>query len=135
MKALSLREPSVALIAAGKKKIETRSWKTSYRGPLYIHASAGKIRKNDPRARELLELIPNEPLRYGMVVCRCTLADCRYMGDAFLREMEKDPLEKFCGDYREGRYAWFLEDIQVLSEPFPAKGMLGLWALELPDKM
>jgi len=135
MKALSIREPFVALIAAGKKRIETRSRKTNYRGPLYLHASAGKIRKNDPRARELLELIPNEPLRYGMVVCKCTFADCRYMEEDFLREMEKDPLEKFCGDYRKGRYAWFLEDIEVLPEPFPTKGMLGLWTLELPNKI
>lgn len=130
MKALSLREPFAALIAAGKKKIETRSWNTHYRGELYIHASAAKIKRNDLRAQELLELIPNEPLRYGMVVCKCTLTDCRYMDAAFLREMERKPLEKLCGDYREGRYAWILEDIEVLPVSFPAKGMLGLWTLE-----
>lgn len=56
------------------------------------------------------------------------------MDGAFLREMEGNPLEKLCGEYREGRYAWFLEDIEVLPEPFPAKGMLGLWNLETPNK-
>ena len=43
MKVLSIKEPFATLIKEGKKKIETRSWKTSYRGELYIHASSTKI--------------------------------------------------------------------------------------------
>ena len=31
MKALTLKEPWLALIAAGKKKIETRSWEDVYK--------------------------------------------------------------------------------------------------------
>ena len=34
MKVLSLLEPWASLIKENKKKIETRSWKTSYRGEL-----------------------------------------------------------------------------------------------------
>ena len=45
MKVLSLTEPYAALIKERKKKIETRSWKTSYRGELYIHASKTHIPK------------------------------------------------------------------------------------------
>ncbi len=45
MKILSLTEPYATLIKDGKKKIETRSRKTSYRGELYIHASLTKITK------------------------------------------------------------------------------------------
>ncbi|QFS49656.1 hypothetical protein GXM_07150 [Nostoc sphaeroides CCNUC1] len=30
-----------------------------------------------------------------------------------------------------GRYAWKLENIQILTEPIPAKGYLGLWNIEL----
>ena len=40
MKALSLRQPWASLIADGRKTIETRTWRTHYRGPLAIHASA-----------------------------------------------------------------------------------------------
>lgn len=40
MKALTLHQPWASLIAVGAKKIETRSWSTSYRGPLAIHAAA-----------------------------------------------------------------------------------------------
>lgn len=41
MKALTLLQPWATLVAIGAKKIETRSWSTSYRGPLAIHASKG----------------------------------------------------------------------------------------------
>ena len=39
MKALSLHQPWASLIAIGAKRIETRHWTTSYRGPLAIHAA------------------------------------------------------------------------------------------------
>lgn len=39
MKALSLHQPWASLVALGVKTIETRSWSTSYRGPLAIHAA------------------------------------------------------------------------------------------------
>jgi len=39
MKALSLWQPWASAIALGSKRIETRGWATSYRGPLAIHAA------------------------------------------------------------------------------------------------
>lgn len=39
MKALTLWQPWASLVALGVKTIETRSWSTSYRGPLAIHAA------------------------------------------------------------------------------------------------
>lgn len=41
MKALSLTEPWATLVVTGEKKIETRSWKTPYRGLLAIQAAKG----------------------------------------------------------------------------------------------
>ena len=41
MKGLTLTQPYATLVAIGAKKIETRSWSPSYRGPLAIHAGAG----------------------------------------------------------------------------------------------
>jgi hypothetical protein len=38
MKALTLHQPWASAIAEGIKAVETRSWATSYRGPLAIHA-------------------------------------------------------------------------------------------------
>ena len=39
IKALSLWQPWASAIAVGAKRIETRHWKTDYRGPLLIHAA------------------------------------------------------------------------------------------------
>ena len=39
MKSLSLWQPWASLVALGIKTVETRSWATSYRGPLAIHAA------------------------------------------------------------------------------------------------
>lgn len=39
MKALTIKQPWASLIAHGIKDIENRTWKTNYRGRIYIHAS------------------------------------------------------------------------------------------------
>ena len=41
MRILTLTQPYASLIAIGAKKIETRSWATSYRGLIAIHAAIG----------------------------------------------------------------------------------------------
>lgn len=46
-KMLTLHQPWASLVAVGRKRIETRSWSTSYRGPLAIHAA-----KRPPRDGE-----------------------------------------------------------------------------------
>jgi len=45
MKAITLYQPWASLIAIGVKKFETRSWPTSYHGPIAIHA--GKKKPSD----------------------------------------------------------------------------------------
>src|SRR6266699_6473957 len=37
--ALTMTDPWGSLVAAGAKRIETRSWSTAYRGPLAIHVA------------------------------------------------------------------------------------------------
>lgn len=32
-----------------------------------------------------------------------------------------------CGGYEIGRYGWVLENIEILSEPIPVNGQLGIW--------
>jgi ASCH domain len=44
VKALAIRQPYAALVVAGIKDVENRSWRTRYRGPLLIHASLGRSR-------------------------------------------------------------------------------------------
>lgn len=70
MKVISIIEPWATLIKEGKKYIETRSWKTNYRGEIYIHASAKKISKSSPEIQNLLKLIPDVNMNYGCIVCK-----------------------------------------------------------------
>lgn len=131
MKVLSLTEPCATLIKEQKKHIETRSWKTSYRGELYIHASMTKIPKNWRENREFMALVKDISLNYGTIICKCQLIDCIYMTKDYVNKMKKEnPIEYICGDYKEGRYAWVLENIEPLTEPIPAKGHLSIWTYE-----
>ena len=128
MKVLSIKEPFASLIKTGKKKIETRSWKTNYRGEIYIHASLTK-QKIDERIKMLNEMIEPKP---GYVLCKANLVDCIYMDEKFIENI-KDTEEYIYGHYEIGRYAWVLKDIIVI-ESFPAKGKLGIWNLEKDGK-
>ena len=42
--------------------------------------------------------------------------------------------EYICGEYKEGRYAWILEDIKALEEPILSKGHLGIWNYLIEQK-
>ena len=128
MKVLSLTEPYATLIKEGKKAVETRSWKTNYRGELYIHASMTKIPKEWYENKDVMSLITDVPLNYGKIVCKCKLVDCVYMTEEYIENIKKcNPKEYICGIYEVGRYAWILENIEVLNTPIEAKGHLGIW--------
>ena len=127
MKVLSITEPYATLIKEKKKFIETRNWKTNYRGELYIHASLTKITKETQTNKELMALINNTTLDFGHIICKCTLKECIYMTKAYVENIKENHHQEYiCGGYKEGRYAWVLENIAPIS-PIKAKGSLGLW--------
>lgn len=130
MKVLSLTEPYATLIKEGKKKIETRSWKTNYRGELYIHSSSTKIPKEYKNNIDLMSLVDIDKLNYGNIICSCELVDCIEMTDEFVEKIKKNKNEYISGIYAKGRYAWILKDIKVLDKPIKAKGHLGIWNLD-----
>ena len=125
MKVISIKEPYATLIKEKKKRIETRSWKTNYRGEIYIHASISANLNN--LKPELKELFDEEQLNYGNVICKCNLIDCIYMTKEYIEEIkEKNNQEYLCGLYEEGRYAWILDDIKEIKS-ISAKGQLNIW--------
>ena len=123
MKVISIREPYASLIKDGIKTIETRSWKTKYRGPIYIHSCISKHRINE----DVSKLIKSE-LKYGYILCKANLIDCIYMDEDFIeKEKNRNYANFICGRYEVGRYAWILDNIEILEEPIKIKGQLGLW--------
>lgn len=128
MKVLSIKEPFATLIKNNKKSIETRSWKTNYRGELYIHASISKIKKEVKDRKELMKLTCDDEMGYGNILCKCELVDCIYMTEDFINDIKKNNYQEYvCGYYEVGRYAWMLKNIQPLEREISAKGKLGIW--------
>ena len=89
MKALTLTQPWAALVAIGAKHIETRSWATSYRGPLAIHAAKGigsvggamglmSLCRTEPFRAALLAggILGTPLLPRGAIIATCELIDC-----------------------------------------------------------
>lgn len=168
MKCISLWQPHASLIAIGEviedaKIFETRSWATSYRGPIAIHASKTQaeaksvwnniqIHRAKPgvfpmgftrAADEVFSLFAARSglsewdfgqLPYGAIVCTAELVGI-YNTSALLPKLKGRV--QFFGDFSEGRYAWHLENVKMLKTPMVIKGQQGLWTLsdEVADRL
>ncbi len=126
MKVLSIKEPYATLIFNGNKHIETRSWKTNYRGELFIHASGTKLATEYLINSYVLEIIKDMDMNFGNIICRGNLVDCIYMDENFLDSIKQDDNEYNLGLYEIGRYAWVFENIEPI-KPIPVKGKLNIW--------
>jgi hypothetical protein len=129
MKALSLTQPCASAIILGHKRIETRSWKTNYRGRIAIHASKGfpKYARAFDATERALGRIPNI-LPFGAIIGFATIEDIKPAGEI---EIEISAIERLYGDYSPGRWAWILSEIEPLPDDkvLPCKGSLGLWGV------
>lgn len=105
MKALSIKEPYASMIYSGMKTIETRTWRTNYRGKLLLCASKKPHTNLSGNAFAIAEII-----------------DCRPMtiGDE----------EKACCEIYPGAYSWMLDNVQKI-KPFPVKGQLSLFEVDI----
>lgn len=133
MKALSLWQPWATAIAAGVKRIETRHWSTSYRGPLAIHAA----KHWDSEQREFASIehtLGRLPKRipFGAIVAVCDLVDVRST-DELIHTEAVGTIELNYGNYSPGRFGWLLENVRALTEPVPFKGAQGLFTV--PDAL
>jgi hypothetical protein len=136
MKALSLYQPWASLVMLGAKRVETRSWRTTHRGPLAIHASSrfrqeGRSScRREPFQRRLEEAGLDEArLPLGVLLGTVRLLDCVPVEDIDLEALGGD--ETSFGDFTPGRYAWLLADPRPLPVPVPASGRLGVFDLDL----
>ncbi len=133
MKVISIKEPFATLIKDKFKKIETRSFKTNYRGEIYIHVSGKTFAKEFLNNKYVIELSKNITPSYGYIICKGNLIDCIYMDEEFLAKIKKDKQEYNLGLYEKGRYAWILSDIKPI-KPIKAKGKLNIWNYEGENK-
>lgn len=120
IRALTVRRPWADLIAHHGKRVENRSWSTSYRGRLLIHAGQGW----DPQASLFAAHIgcwPNDGYGVKAVHPEGIVAVAELVGVC-------PGLPCECGPWAmpESRH-WLLGDVRALADPVPATGALGLW--------
>ena len=72
MKILTIRQPWASLIVAGIKDVENRSWLTSYRGRLGIHAGS----RVEQDALDAYGHLLDGDLPRGALIGSVTLVDC-----------------------------------------------------------
>ena len=121
MKVLTVKQPFASLIANHYKTYEFRSWKTNYRGELYIHAGNGIDKKRT-------ELVKEYNLDYptGYIIAKAKLTDCILVSVEMNKYLRKQNSKVYTHDYT-GYYAWKLENIEMLEVPIKASGQLNIW--------
>ena len=115
MKAISIHAPWTELIMRGHKDVENRSWPTSYRGPLLIHAT----KKIDIPAWGIYHR------QYDIQRCQTGVI----LGVVELIACSK----KKIGNTRwhtEGFYGYYLENPRCFHDPIPYKGQQRLYNID-----
>lgn len=155
MKAITLWQPWASLLACGAKKYETRSWTTSYRGAIAIHAAKKPFDTRPFFDRELHifaeslnlpDIYSFDRIPYGCTIATAELVGCYRIYDTVDNDVHivKCPdtsydfnkvefirgKEIVFGDWSEGRFAWEFSNMKILDSPIPAKGKQGFWNWE-----
>ena len=108
---ISIRQPWATLIVRGVKSIENRSWATSYRGPVLVHASL------DPSVHSLADIAR----QFGIVLLQVELPLGGIVGITNII----DCVDAHPSPWFEGEFGFVLDRSREL--PFkPWKGSLGL---------
>ena len=152
MKAISFWQPWATAVAVGSKRFETRSWRTSYRGILAIHAAKRNHRVElGQMLNQCMWIAATDgcsnraDLPFGCIVAIADLVDCipceligkrshRRIADAICAMRGSGAYQYSdyeLGDFSPGRFAWQLENVFKLTSPIPYKGKQGLF--EVPD--
>lgn len=138
MKALTVSQPFASLIADGQKFVENRTWSTSYRGLIAIHAGKG----SKYLTKKTLATYPT-----GCIVAVARPATCvqattiRFNGEIAKANAKHiaPGTTKFWSElarheHTEGPWCWVLEDVNKLPATITYRGgAQGLF--EIPDEV
>ncbi|WP_060873871.1 ASCH domain-containing protein [Myroides odoratus] len=121
-KALSVKQPWAELICLGVKDIENRTWRTRFRGRVYIHAPMYGD-KNASLTNEqytIIKSIQKPILTLSAIIGEVTIADC------------VQNHKSIWADKGEGIWHWVLKDAVFYEKPIlNVKGKLGLWDVDI----
>lgn len=131
IRSISLTAPWGTAMQLGYKRIETRSWKTPYRGWIAIHQAAGfpawaKDFAVQMRESSGLQIPTPANLPRGVILCLARLVAVEPTASLAPRI---GALERGLGDYSSGRWGWVCEDFVALARPYAYQGHQGLRAV------
>ncbi len=128
MKALTLWQPWASLIVLRQKRFETRSWKLDglIGERIAIHAAKRPSQDLDSELiNEIAKLSLNlAHLPLGAVVGSGVIAGF-HRTEVIAHSLARPEL--VFGDYSSGRWAWRVEEVEVLPDPVSARGRQGIW--------
>jgi hypothetical protein len=164
LKGVTLWNPyAFAMVACARdtgeplKTVETRSWPTSYRGPIAIHAAqekssvrAAHLIGQDLRSAYVSAMGRNrdhetfrhagvaswEDLPFGMILGVGNLVACVPTSDMTVdtaRRMiavlgeEQWESDRQWGNFAPGRWLWHIQELNVFPTPIPYRGAQGLY--------
>ncbi|MET8955473.1 hypothetical protein [Streptomyces sp. NPDC004533] len=117
IRAISVKQPWAACIAAGAKRIENRPQHWPWRGWLLLHSGL-QIDRPALRPPLVARTIRGRDLPTGAVIGVARLSGCHQDPDG----------SPTCGPWAEpGRWHLELTDVQEFALPIPARGQLGPW--------
>lgn len=130
LKALSLKQPFAWLIANGYLLVDDRSWGTSYRGPILIHASKGLYEEYYQYIKSHTDIpIPDrDQLEYGGVVGMAKLVLCCKPGE-LPAGLSREQRSHFGGVHVE--YYGFLFSQARPLPLMPCAGKLGIFEIDM----
>lgn len=133
---LTVSQPYAEAILSGRKTIETRTWATTYRGLLAIHAGGAWWRAREVGTEAAERQAEEIARRLGLALPvttyprRALVGTIRLVeGFAFTPEMWEAlrPAHGVAEAWRPGLVGWRLEDPRRLPTPVPWRGALGLF--------
>jgi hypothetical protein len=130
MKALTICQPYASLIIRGDKRVENRTWPTSHRGPIYIHA--GKSRQWFDDAQLIHEFGRMPP--FGAVVGIADLVDCVTLGRIDMGDFDKKYPWLRGHEHANGPWCWILANVVPIG-PWPYRGAQGLFEINDLDEV
>ena len=125
MKCLSVKQPYAEFIVKGLKTIELRSWNTSYRGELLIHASAVP----DPEGIKRFN-IDESSIQKGAIIGKVFLYGVKEYPNTLAILEDKD--RHLAGEayVNKSKFGFLLREAKAIT-PIKAKGSLGIYEVNL----
>ena len=127
VKVLTVKQPWAYLICSGIKDIENRTWKTNFRGRIYIHSSAKGIEFSNPNEvftkeqyssldneHKIMVIMSKKAMECSSIIGSVEIVDCVLNHPSVWAE--------------KGVYHWVLANPILFEKPIvDVKGKLGLW--------